>query len=68
MGQYVGLFRLTQKALGRAEIFGLRRHEVNVRLEQAQRWISAVRAVEFAKRVGASDIRRVVDEGLCAAL
>ena len=64
MGQYVAVFRQTQRALGRQEIFGLKRYEVNVRLENAQRWISAVRAVEHAQKIGATDVRRVVDEGL----
>lgn len=64
MGQYLALFRLTQRALGRPEIFELKRHEVNVRLKHAQRWVSAVRAIEYAQKIGASDIGRVVDEGL----
>lgn len=64
MGQYLRLFRLTQRALGHPELFGLKSYEVNVQLEHAQRWVTAVRAIEYAQKVGASDIQRVVEEGL----
>jgi DNA uptake protein ComE-like DNA-binding protein len=62
LGQFLEMFRLTQKALGRSEIFGIKRHEVNVRLDSAMRWVSAVRAVEYAQRVGAADVERVIAE------
>ena len=64
LGLYLALFRLSQKALGRSEIFGIQRHEVNVRLDSARRWLSAVRSVEYAHRVGATDIEKVIEEGL----
>jgi hypothetical protein len=63
LGQYLALFRLTQKSLGRSEIFGIKRHEVNVRLDDARRWMGAIRAVEYARRIGASDIPKVIAEG-----
>lgn len=64
LGHHLALFRATQKALGRSEIFGIQRYEVNVQLDNARRWISAVRAIEYARTVGATDIARVIEDGV----
>ena len=63
-GDYMSLFRVSQRTLGREEIFGIRRYEINVKLEHAQRLAAAVRAIEHARRIRAQDVERVVEEGL----
>lgn len=63
-GDYFRLFRVSQSALGRREIFGIRRYEIDIKLEYAQRLAAAVRAIEHARRIGAQDMERVVEEGL----
>jgi hypothetical protein len=63
-GDYLRLFRISQRGLGREEIFGIRRYEVDVKLEYAQRLTAAIKAVEHAQRIGAQDIQRAVEEGL----
>ena len=63
-GDYLRLFRISQRALGQEQIFGIRRYEIDAKLEYAQRLVEAVKAVEHAQRIGAQDVQRAVDEGL----
>lgn len=63
-GEYLQLFRITQKALGRPEIFGIKRYEVNTKLEHAARLVAAIAAVDYAQRVGATDVSVAIEEGL----
>jgi hypothetical protein len=63
-GQYLELFRITQKALGRPEIFGIKRYEVNAKLDHAARLSAAIGAIDYAQRVGARNVRAAIDEGV----
>lgn len=66
-GEYLQAFRMTQKALGRPEIFGIRRYEVNAKLSEAARLAAAIRALDYAQRVGATNIRAAIQEASSAA-
>src|SRR3954447_15858403 len=64
LGEYLQLFRLSQKATGRPEIFGIKRYEVNTKLERAADLAAAIQAVDYAKRVGATSVRAAIEQGL----
>lgn len=61
-GEYLQAFRMTQKALGRPEIFGIKRYEVNAKLSEAARLAAATRALDYAQRIGATNIRAAIEE------